>query len=207
MHVIQFGPPNSGKGTQGTHIAQFLGLLPVVTGNFFRGFNKSEFSNGHPLFPLQVEYLEMKQKASEDRESKGLLVDDSFTNKMVKAHLEANPKKNFLFDGYPRTVNQVQFLFDTIKNFKGIVIEFDVPVDELWERAQTRGREDSDRSVFDTRMREYTDSTRLVLPYMLGAKVPYFKIDGVGIQEEVWGRTEAVLRFARDIYRNAGHKF
>jgi adenylate kinase len=94
---VLLGPPASGKGTQAELIQNRFGIPTTSTGAILRREAKAGTSLG----------LE-----SERIISKGGLAPDSLVMQVVAAWLETHPEA-FLFDGFPRTVEQAQ-AFDTI---------------------------------------------------------------------------------------------
>ncbi len=94
MNLILFGPPGSGKGTQAKLIADKLGIEHISTGDIFR-FN---IKNNTPLGRQVKQYLES-----------GGLVPDETTIAMVKERLE-RLRRDFLLDGFPRSLEQAKAL-------------------------------------------------------------------------------------------------
>lgn len=134
------GPPGAGKGTQAVNIAKTLNIPHISTGDIFRENMKNET-------PLGLE-----AKAFYD---KGMYVPDEVTNRIVEDRLTWDDAKNgFLLDGYPRTIDQVNFL-DQILSKKSQKIEkvleltIDIPVvvGRLLKRAQEQGRIDDTKEV------------------------------------------------------------
>lgn len=95
---IIFGPPGVGKGTLATLVAKKYHLSHISTGNIFR----EEIAK----------QSELGQKLQAIVES-GKYVDDVITNEIVKNKL-VELKQNYILDGYPRTEDQLNFLFDLI---------------------------------------------------------------------------------------------
>ncbi len=95
--IIFLGPPGVGKGTIASKIQEMKGTKHISTGDIFRAEVKNKTELG-----LQV------QKIMSD----GEYVPDSITNEIVKNVLNSKEIKEngFLLDGYPRTINQAEFL-------------------------------------------------------------------------------------------------
>ncbi len=134
------GPPGAGKGTQAVNIAKTLNIPHISTGDIYRENMKNET-------PLGLE-----AKVFYD---KGMYVPDEITNRIVEDRLTWDDAKNgFLLDGYPRTIDQVNFL-DLILSKKSQKIEkvleltIDIPVvvERLLKRAQEQGRIDDTKEV------------------------------------------------------------
>src|SRR5436305_4326798 len=94
--VIFLGPPGAGKGTQAKELARHFGVPHLSTGDMLR----ENIAQGTPL-GIQAEPI-MKR---------GELVPDSLVLKMVAHRIEqADCTHGFVFDGFPRTVAQAQYL-------------------------------------------------------------------------------------------------
>ncbi len=157
--ILFFGAPGSGKGTQGQMVGQIPGFLHCSTGDLFRALDK-----GSELGKIFMEYS-----------SKGLLVPDDFTIRLLKSHLENlvkagkfDPKQSIvILDGVPRNVNQAGLLADTIDVKKIIYLEtadIDKMVARLKKRALSSGRkDDADEKVIRNRMTVYANETAPVL--------------------------------------------
>ncbi|HEY8436953.1 MAG TPA: adenylate kinase [Haloplasmataceae bacterium] len=92
MNLLIMGPPGAGKGSQAAKIISAYGIPHISTGDMFREAIKS----GTPLGLEAKRYIDA-----------GELVPDEVTNGIVKERLQqADCRKGFLLDGYPRTINQ-----------------------------------------------------------------------------------------------------
>lgn len=111
MIIILIGSPGSGKGTQGRFLANKLGIPHLSIGDMLRKIAKSSSKDG----VLVNNYM-----------TEGKLVPSEVVNGIIKKILSTKEYKNgCLLDGYPRNIEQVQFLEGFInKNIK--VIYFDV---------------------------------------------------------------------------------
>ena len=99
--VIFLGPPGAGKGTQAKELARKYGVPHLSTGDMLR----EHVSQGTPLG------LEAKPIMA-----RGDLVPDSLVLKMVRERIERpDCAHGFVFDGFPRTVAQAQYLGELLK--------------------------------------------------------------------------------------------
>ena len=159
FHVILFGPPGSGKGTQSEKLIATYGLKHLSTGDLLR----SEINNKTALG--------MEAKSVMD---KGQLVPDEVVIGMISSALDANPgAKGFLFDGFPRTVAQAEAL-DKLLKLKngeiGVLLSLQVSEEELVKRLLNRGltsgrSDDTDEGVIRKRYAEYIAKTSPVAEY------------------------------------------
>jgi adenylate kinase len=96
MRLVLLGPPGAGKGTQGQFVSERLGIPRVSTGDMLRAAASAGVGVG----------LEAKRYTD-----KGLLVPDDVILRMVDERIaEPDALSGYLFDGFPRTVNQAETL-------------------------------------------------------------------------------------------------
>lgn len=96
MNILIMGPPGAGKGTQADVIVNEFGIPHISTGDAFRLAMKQ----GTPIGLKAKEYIE-----------RGELVPDDVTIGIVEERLQqADCKKGFLLDGFPRTLAQADAL-------------------------------------------------------------------------------------------------
>ena len=127
MVLLLFGPPGCGKGTQSRLITNWLHIPAISTGDMLRG----EIAAGSDL-----------GKAAKSIMASGGLVGDQLVNEMLKVRVcQPDCKDGFLLDGYPRTVEQAEFLERLLKE-KGVsaplLLHLDVPNDALVGRMSSR---------------------------------------------------------------------
>jgi adenylate kinase len=99
--VILLGPPGAGKGTQAKKLAAKFSVPHLSTGDMLR----EHIANGTPLGAKAKPIME-----------RGELVSDSLVLKMVRERIERpDCSHGFVFDGFPRTVAQAQYLGELLK--------------------------------------------------------------------------------------------
>jgi adenylate kinase len=177
MRLLIMGPPGAGKGTQAVSISKTFNIPHISTGDIFRENMKKET-------PLGLE-----AKAFYDQ---GLYVPDEVTNRIVEDRLTWDDAKNgFLLDGYPRTIDQVNFL-DQILAKNSQKIDIPVVVERLLKRSQEQGRIDDTKEVITKRLDVYASSTKPLLAEYQKRGILQ-KVDGMGSVSEVEEKIKSAL--------------
>ena len=103
MNIVLFGPPGAGKGTQADNLTKDLKLVKVSTGELLREEIKKKTTLGKEI------------KSIIDQ---GLLASNQITNSLIETMLSRNDYANrFIFDGYPRNIEQARNLDDLLKKY------------------------------------------------------------------------------------------
>ncbi|NQZ29018.1 MAG: nucleoside monophosphate kinase [Mycoplasmatales bacterium] len=121
---IFLGPPGVGKGTLASKLSETKGIKHISTGDIFRAEIKNKTELGLKVIDIT---------------SKGEYVPDEITNEIVKGVLESKEiqESGFLLDGYPRTINQAEFLIkEDLQPQKAILL--DAPTEVIVERLSGR---------------------------------------------------------------------
>ncbi len=96
LKAVIFGPQGSGKGTQGTLLAERLNIPLIGAGDLFR----AEMAENSTLGHLVNQYV-----------NQGLLAPDELVNAVMARYLKkADLSRGFILDGYPRNVEQATYL-------------------------------------------------------------------------------------------------
>lgn len=209
MRVILFGPPGSGKGTQGDLIEKTYGFPRISTGDLLRQAVREQTPLG--------------QKAAELM-NQGRLVSDEIVEEIVRDRIkDPNCQRGYVLDGFPRTIQQAKSLERMDGKRREIVIEIEVDVDTVIRRllsrkvcsscgtvynpvlhsSQEKGkcelcggalieRADDQPEVIRQRMKVYQEQTEPVRDFYLKKSV-YRKVDGSGRIQEVFDRIKLLL--------------
>ncbi len=107
MKLIFLGAPGAGKGTQAARISAALAIPAISTGDIIR----EAIRTGSPLG------LELKSYTDQ-----GKLVPDQLVVDLLQERLNQDDCKNgFILDGFPRTIQQAEFLDKTDCNIDRVV--------------------------------------------------------------------------------------
>jgi adenylate kinase len=170
VNLILLGAPGAGKGTQAEAIAKKYRLFHVSTGDLFRAALK----DGKELGNKAKEYME-----------RGELVPDEIVLQIVAQNLPDNV--GFLFDGFPRNVNQAKILdhmLETMNKSVDAVINIQVDEPTLVKRLLGRGRSDDNQETILNRLMVYEEQTSPLINYYED-KGNLFRINGNQSVEQV----------------------
>jgi len=126
----------------------------------------------------------------------GQLVPDEIIVAIIRERLgQADCQGGYLLDGFPRTIAQAEAL-DAMLAKQGtpldVVLQLDVPEEELFRRLAGRGRADDKPEVIRQRLVAYRQQTEPLLDYyQRGGSLR--RIDGLGTVEEIFERVRRVL--------------
>lgn len=121
-NLILLGAPGSGKGTQAAKLVKEKNYTHISTGNLLRDeiAKKTE--------------LGIRVKGVMDA---GQLVSDDLVVELLKSNLDfANSK--YIFDGYPRNLEQAKTLSEILENQSAVAIHFKLDTEKLVERLCNR---------------------------------------------------------------------
>jgi adenylate kinase len=172
MHLLIMGPPGAGKGTQAKYISEKFSIPHISTGDILRENLKKETPIG------------LEAKSYMDR---GEYVPDEVTNRIVADRLTWQDTKNgFLLDGYPRTLDQVAFLDETLStsNVKidrviELVADKNTLIARLLNRAKEQNRADDSEEVISKRLEVYLAETAPLIETYKSRNL-VIQVDGLG---------------------------
>jgi adenylate kinase len=217
MRIILFGPPGSGKGTQGDLIASRFGYPKISTGDLLRRAVQARS-------PLGIK--------AETLMNQGKLVNDEIVEGLVRERIAApDTRLGYLLDGFPRNLDQALSLESMDGGRSELAIEVDVRSRVLIERMRNRltcracgaivnlglkkprlegrcdicngelyQRPDDRPEVIAERFRVYKEEIGKVRDYYK-AKSVYRRVDGSGSIEQVFARISEILE-----RKNAGRE-
>jgi len=192
--ILLLGAPGAGKGTQSKKLADAYGADHVTTGDALRANKDMETEYGTPRSFMDA----------------GELVPDPVVNEIVEAALA--DAEGFVLDGYPRNLDQAEFLSE-ITDLDAVVfldvdeevlvdrltgrrmdpetgdiyhVEFDWPDDETIQNRLVQREDDEEDTVRD-RLQVYRENTEPVIDHFRdeGSLV---EVDGEATPTEVFDR-------------------
>ncbi len=209
MRIILFGPPGSGKGTQGNLLEKKYGFPKISMGDLLR----SEVQDGTPL-----------GKEAEAKMNRGELVSDDIVVKMIKNRIfKPECQKGYIMDGFPRDISQAQRLEEIDPASEEMAIEIYLSDQAALNRLGARRvcpdcdaiynlinkppkkdetcdvceeklmlRDDDKPGVIKDRLKIYHEQTEVLIEYYSRKKV-YFRIDGEETVESVFQHISSLL--------------
>ena len=190
LNIVLFGPPGSGKGTQSEKIIEKYGLKHISTGDLLR-----------EEVAAQTE-LGLQAKAIME---KGELVSDQIVIGMIRNKLEEfKDGAGFIFDGFPRTVDQARELRKALTDYDErvcVMISLEVPREELVKRLLKRGEEtgrsDDNLETINNRIDVYNRQT-IPVTYYYQKMRKHAAVDGTGSIDKIFGRITEVISTSED---------
>lgn len=178
--MVILGRQGSGKGTQCAHLVGQYGCVHVSTGDMLRA--------------AREEGTELGRAAGELMDA-GELVPDDIMKGIVAERLQKDDvlSKGVLLDGFPRTPDQAEAL-EAMLGDGGLTlaVNLDVPVEVVTERMVERGRADDTPEGIARRLELYEAQTAPLLEWFADRGILEV-IDGIGAEDEVFGRLRAVV--------------
>ena len=181
FNIVIFGKPGSGKGTQANFLKEKYNLYHISTGDLFR----KNISNQTNLGIEAKSYLD-----------NGDLVPDIITIKMLENEVLSNKEANgYIFDGFPRTLNQAKSLDDFLSSINlkiNATIALDVNEDDLITRLLDRGKttnrsDDQDIEKIKNRFNEYNNKTSVLINFYQ-KQSKFYSVNGHGSVEDITSR-------------------
>lgn len=191
MRLILLGPPGAGKGTQAQRLVQRHGIVQLSTGDMLRAAVKAKTPIGRKAEAIMA---------------RGDLVPDDVVVAIVSDRIDqADARKGFILDGFPRTVAQAEALERLLKE-KGLrleaVVELQVDEGALLKRLESRIAEmrargepirpDDNAEALKTRLHVYRTQTAPLIAFY-GKKGVLKSVDGMAPIEAVGKAIDGAL--------------
>ena len=185
MNIILFGPPGAGKGTQSKYLVSKLKNFQVSTGDILREEIKNNSEIGQQIT---------------NNMNEGKFVSDEIVNSLIeKLMLDPQKRDKLIFDGYPRSLSQAQYLdllLDKSNQKIDQIFFLNVNKDTIIERVEKRktleNRSDDNTDTILKRYDTYMETTRPVLDFY--SKNPNFhEINGTKEIDQITKEIEAFI--------------
>ncbi|MBD1108689.1 adenylate kinase [Pelagibacterales bacterium SAG-MED50] len=185
MNIILFGPPGAGKGTQSKYLVDKLNNFQVSTGDILREEIKKNSDIGQQIRTNMNE---------------GKFVSDEIVNALIKKLIDDPLKKNkLIFDGYPRSLSQAQYLDllldksnQKVDHIFFLNVNKDIIIERIEKRKIIENRSDDNTDTILKRYDTYMETTRPVLDYY--SKNPNFQeINGTQEIDQITKEIDAFI--------------
>ena len=190
LNIVLFGPPGSGKGTQSEKIIEKYGLTHISTGDLLRSEVAAQTDLG---------------KQAKEIMDKGELVSDKIVIGMIRNKLEESQDgAGFIFDGFPRTVEQARELRKALTDYDdrvSVMISLEVPREELVKRLLKRGkdtgRSDDNLETINNRIDVYNRQT-VPVTYYYDKMHKHAGVEGTGSVDKIFERIVEVIGMIKE---------
>jgi adenylate kinase len=213
-HIVIFGAPGSGKGTQSKKLEEKLGFKVISTGDLLR----QEVNSGSEIGKVCADII-----------AQGRFPDNAIIYQLVEKFLSDNSKApGILYDGFPRTVEQAEFLLKTLKERSETIdsiINVQVDKDALVKRivgrfscadcgeiynkyyknpsvegmcdvcgsSNFKTRADDTEDTVKTRLMIHEEATAPILDFFIDQQLNIIMVDGMQSVDDVFHQIESVL--------------
>lgn len=148
--ILMMGPPGSGKGTQ----AKLLGELIKIPVFSIRDIIENELD-----LLNNKDAEEIKEKMNQ-----GELISSEFVNKLARKKVETEGERGFIFDGYPRNLQNVEGAgmasFANVNKVVNLVLKEENIIKRI---CSLRRREDDKPIIIKKRLRYFYEYTYPVI--------------------------------------------
>ena len=185
MNIILFGPPGAGKGTQSKYIAKKIDGIQISTGDILR----DEITKNTDIGKI----------ISNDM-NEGKFVSDEIVNMLVKKIIfDPHEKNNFIFDGYPRSLSQAQYLDAMLKNSNqrinfifSLNVSKEIIIKRIEKRKSIEKRSDDELNTIIARYNTYIKTTKPVIDFY-SKNSNFYEIDGDKEKSIISSKIEQIL--------------
>ena len=158
MNIVIFGPPGAGKGTQSNLVVKKFNLFQLSTGELLRKEIKDNTELGNRISSII---------------NSGNLVSDEIVGGIIEKYISNKTYNNrFIFDGYPRNLNQAKNLDNQLKKYGqkiDIALKLTVSLESIkkriLERKNLEKRADDNEEIAIKRYMAYENNIKPVIDF------------------------------------------
>ena len=163
MNIVALGSPAAGKTTLAKYLTT-LGYTPIIPGALYRTAYEQRTEFGLKAYAYWGD---------------GNICPDEMTNELMRQTIASDTGNQLVFDGYPRTLNQAQYLDSlvAIDMVIDLLISDDVAVDRLMRRREKEGRIDDTEKIIRQRLKVYRSNNGPIVEYYLSDLGRYKLVD------------------------------
>lgn len=175
--IVFFGPAGAGKSVQGQILSARMGWRWLSAGQLLRDSRDPEL-------------IQTMQEGK-------LVSHESVVKVMSEAIQRAGDIDQIILDGFPRMLEQAQWLVDSQPEHGravALAVVLEVPREELLKRLSIRGRIDDTPESIDERLNIYRKEMYPILSYFTEQNIPVVHVDGVGTVGQVHDKVYAELQ-------------
>lgn len=178
MKIVIIGIQGSGKDTLTDALCQKLNFEKLTTGDLYR----KEYAEQTDFGLAAYKYW-----------GDGNLCPDEMTNELMSRALSKTTLKNIIFNGYPRTLKQAEYL--CAQTYIDLVLELEASESSILARLSNRGRIDDTPEAIKTRIESFKNNNKSI--------VGLFKSYGIYHTLNTEQPKEAVFEAAKKLIENA----
>lgn len=179
LRLVIFGRQGAGKGTQCERLVDHYGAVHISTGDMLR--------------QAVAEGTELGREAQRYMDAGELLPDELMVGIVGDRLAHADVVDHgFVLDGFPRSVAQAEALWEVAGDQIDLVVNLEVPLDEVRARMSGRGRADDTDDAIARRLELYETQTVPAIDW-IASKGRLVTVDGLGRVDEVFARLRAAI--------------
>ncbi|CAG8520421.1 3855_t:CDS:2 [Acaulospora colombiana] len=148
MRILLLGSPGSGKGTQSARLQKNFNIAAISSGDLLR----RNIANGTEIGKFAAKEIE-----------RGAYVPDNIMIELITNELRIIKRKNWLLDGFPRTINQATALDENLV-LTGQPLNLTHGIDDITGEKLSK-RSDDNAEVFKIRLQKHRELTEPLLEY------------------------------------------
>jgi adenylate kinase len=180
FNIVVLGKPGAGKGTLSKQLQYECGFHTLTPGELYRteANLKTEFG--------------LKAKAYW---ADGNLCPNEMTNELIRNTLQNLNSYNIIFDGYPRSLDQAQYL-DCIAQIDLILdlyISDEISIKRLLARREKENRPDDTEEIIRQRLNVYHSNNDEIVNYYIRSPDKYKLINADRPREDVLEESKKII--------------